>query len=206
MISLAIVGKADKRVLAYPLMKTLALMGKTIVATDDAAYRRLYPGMENKGMINDVEIHIVKNFSDDSSEEFLSGMKDDNYDYVLYLTEGYVPPDAKKTIALCSPSHTFLGAYLEGLVECSDYSDCVFASLTVIEKPKGYWKAPVTQILWKPEFIQYICETEERRCLMPLKDKTVVPFLCRVFAESLHIDPAKMLKVMKRKLTIGGKA
>lgn len=205
MISLAIVGKADKRVLAYPLMKTLALMGKTIVATDDVACRRLYPGMENRGMINDVEVCIVKEFSGESLEAFLSVARDGDYDYALYLTEGYVPPDAKKTVALCSPVHTFLGSSLEGLME---YSECdyVFASLTVIEKPKGYWKVPVTQILWRPEYVQYICETEERRCLMPLRDKVVGPFLCRTFAESLHIDQAKMSKVMKRKLTIGGKA
>ena len=49
MTVLAIVGKADKRILAYPLMKTCGLMGKTCVVTDDAAYRRLYPGTEDTG-------------------------------------------------------------------------------------------------------------------------------------------------------------
>lgn len=205
MISLAIAGKADKRILAYPLVKTLALMGKTLVATDDAAYRRLYSGTGDKGMINDVEIRIVKDFSGDSMEGLLEEAEEGGFDYALYLTECHVPQDAVRTVALCSPAHTFLGSSLEELVE---YQECdyVFASLTVIEKPKGYWKQPVTQILWKPEYLQYVCEVEERRCLMPLKDKTVVPFLCRAFADSLHIDQAKMAKVMKRKLTIGGKA
>lgn len=198
MVNLAIVGKADKRLLAYPLMKTLALMGRSVVLTDDAAYRRLYPGMGNQGMINDVEVRIVKDFPDGLPDDFLSVAEEGGYDYALYLTEGYIPSDAKKVVALCSPSHTFLGSSLEGLVEDSDY---IFASLTVNEKPKGYWNAPVTQILWKPEFIQYVCETEERRCLAPLKDKAVSLFLCRAFADSLHMEPARMAKVMKRKLT-----
>lgn len=196
MVSLAIVGKADKRILAYPLMKTLALMGRTVVLSDDAAYRRLYSGMGDRGVIDDVEIRIVKEFPDGLPGDFVNVAEDGGYDYALYLTEGYIPPDAKRVVALCSPSHTFLGSSLEGLVEDSDY---IFASLTVIEKPKGYWNVPVTQILWKPEFIQYVCETEERRRLAPLKDKAVSLFLCRTFADSLHMDPAKMSKVMKRK-------
>lgn len=198
MVILAIVGKTDKRILAYPLMKTCGLMGNTCVITDDGAYRRLYHGMEDTGFINDVEINIVKGINNGTAEILETQKANEDFDYLIYLTEAFVPPGAGKVVGLCSPSRTFCGEDLEGVLEDAD--NIVLATLTVYPKPKGYWKVPLVQMVWKPDYVQYVCETEENRHLSPLKDKVVNQFLCDAFSRVLNLQHGSMKKIMERKL------
>ena len=67
-------------------------------------------------------------------------------------------------------------------------------------KSKNYWGIPLTQIIWKPDYLEYTCETEERRMLMPVKDKVIDSFLCEAFADTLKLKPANMKKIMNRKM------
>lgn len=199
MVILAITGKTDKRILAYPLMKACGLMGKTCAIAEDAAYRRLYSGTGDTGYINDVEVNIVTGLTPELAERMEQEKQREDFDYLIYLTESFVPPDAAKVAALCSTSRTFCGDELEGVLEDAQ-GRIVLASLTVSPKPKNYWKVPLMQIPWKPEYIQYICETEENRRLTPLKDKTVSQFLCGAFSKALSLQPGNMKKIMDRKL------
>lgn len=199
MTVLAIVGKADKRILAYPLMKTCGLMGKTCVVTDDAAYRRLYPGTEDTGTVCDVEVTVKCPLDCGVAEAFVRRKEAESFDYLLCLTEAFVPPDAKAVIALCSQRRTFCGRELEGMI--ADEGERFFpATLTVEPKPKNYWKASLVQLVWKADYIRYICETEERRQLMPLGDRAVNRLLCDAFHRALHLERGSMRKIMDRKL------
>ena len=200
MTILAIVGKADKRVLAYPLIKALSLMGKTCVVTDDVAYRRLYSGTADSGIIDDVEINIQKSLSEDVAEEMEKDREETEFDYMLFLTDTFVPDHAGKVVALCSQSRTFLGEEIDGLAEENDDGRFVFATMALYTKTKRFWKVPLTQIVWKADYVEYACETEERRQLMPLKDKTVDGFLCDAFAQTLNLNPMNMKKILDRKL------
>ena len=200
MTILAIVGKADKRVAAYPLMKTLSLMGKTCVITDDVTYRRLYSGTEDNGIINDVEIFIRKDLSRALAERMEMEKEANGCDYLLYLTDTFIPDHAEKVVALCSQSRTFCGEDIEGLREEDEEGRIVFATMALYAKPKNYWGVPLTQILWKPDYVEYVCDTEERRILMPLKDKIMDEFICTIFADILKLTPQNMKKIMNRKL------
>lgn len=200
MTILAVVGKTDKRVLAYPLMKTCGLMGKTCVITDDVAYRRLYSGTEDTGTINDVKICIRKDLSEALAERTEMEEEADGCDYLLYLTENFIPNHAQRVIALCSQNRTFCGDNIEGLKEDDEEGRLVFATITLYAKSKNYWGIPLTQIIWKPDYLEYTCETEERRMLMPVKDKVIDSFLCEAFADTLKLKPANMKKIMNRKM------
>lgn len=200
MTILAIVGKADKRVLAYPLMKALSLMGNTCVVTDDVAYRRLYSGTADSGAIDDVEINIRKNLSEDEAEEMKKDKEEEGFDFMLFLTDTFVPDYAEKVVALCSQSRTFLGEEIDGLAENNEDGRFVFATMALYTKSKKFWKIPLTQIIWNADYVEYACETEEKRQLMPLKDKTVNGFLCNAFAQTLNLNPVNMKKILNRKL------
>lgn len=200
MTILAIVGKADKRVIAYPLMKTCGLMGKTCVVTDDVTYRRLYSGTENTGYINDVEVNIEKDLGKDIAERIELKKYEDGFDYLIYLADTFIPPNATKVIALCSQSRTFCGEEIEGILEDDEDGRIALATITLYAKAKNYWKVPITQIVWKPEYVQYVCETEERRILLPLKDKLINGFLCGTYAKTLNLTTGNMKKIMDRKI------
>lgn len=200
MTVIAIVGKADKRILAYPLMKTCGLMGKTCVVTDDVTYRRLYSGTEDTGVINDVEVKIEKDLTTQLAEEIEKQKTEEEVDYIIYLTDTFIPPSAQKVVALCSQSRTFLGEEIEGLLEQDEEGRIVLSTIALYSKSKNYWKVPVTQLIWRPEYIQYVCETEERRVLIPLKDKTINAFLCDAFAKTLNLTAGNMKKIMDRKI------
>lgn len=200
MTIISFVGKADKRILAYPMMKTCGLMGNTCVVTDDVTYRRLYPGTENTGCINDVEINIEKGLDACIAKQLEQEKAENGCDYLIYLTDTFIPQTAARVVALCSRSRTFCGEEIEGVLERDEDDRIAPATLTLSAKPKSYWKIPVTQIVWKPEYMHYVCETEERRMLTPFKDRLINGFLCSVFAESLNLSQKDMRKIMDRKI------
>jgi hypothetical protein len=203
MVKLAIVGKADKRILAYPLMHVCSFAGQTCVVTDDAAFKRLYAGEKNTGTCGDVKIRFVAGLSDESEDKqaLLSAIEaeeqDASTDLLLYITESYLPPDTEKMIAICSANKTFLGYEMDEMEDTFPYA--VLADLTIFPKSKGFWGQPVKQILLKPEYMQYLAQVEEQRMLAPLKDKTVNVFLAKTFAQSLSVKEVQYLKIAARK-------
>ena len=56
---LTIVGKVDSRPLVYPLARGLSMAGLTGIVTDDGAYRRLFHGKGNMGVVNGVDIAVI---------------------------------------------------------------------------------------------------------------------------------------------------
>lgn len=200
MTVLAFVGKADKRILAYPLMKTCGLMGRACVVTDDVAYRRLYSGTRDIGYVNDVEIIIAKDLDAGVAERIERQKMQEGVDYLIYLADTFIPSTAVKVVALCSQSRTFCGEEIEGILERDEDGRLVLATLALNAKPKNYWKVPITQIVWRPEFVHYVCETEEKRILAPLKDKQILSFLCNAFAKALNLTTGDMKKIMGRRI------
>ena len=95
---IAIAGKVDSRVLAYPLARAISLTGLTAMISDDGAYRRLYHGDELKGTVSGIDVSVgIK-----MDENLRNSLNDEGmaYDNIILVTGGYIPSDVDGVI-LC---------------------------------------------------------------------------------------------------------
>jgi hypothetical protein len=200
MIKIAITGKADKRILAYPFMRACSIAGRTCVITDDTAYKRLYAGTENQGEIEGIKIHILPLLSEQNLPEIEERLISKETEYLIYISDTYYPKDAGHILMLCEYNTTFMGNSLEDIID--EQENVTFGTLTLTPQknksviPKG---VQFHQIIWKPEYSIYLFQTEELRQLQPLKDKLISSFLVNAFSGILDIKPAIFNDLLKRK-------
>lgn len=212
---LAIIGKGDKRILAYPLLHNLALMGKTAVLTDDAAYSRLYSEgstegsldidftdrkLKKRGRIHEtIEITIAPSLKD-VYDSFISECEIEQYDNVLVLSDAYLP-NCDAYVALTSAYKDFFGKHLDEFLTYNDDKDIQGIIFTSAPQNRKEWaEQRVIPFTWTEERLLYMYRTEESRKLMPLNDKEIIAFLCDRFASTLGVTPKEFLKMSKRKL------
>ncbi len=199
MVKVAITGKADKRIIAYPLMRACSIAGRTCVITDDAAYKRLYPGKENYGEIEEIKINILPGMDIDKINEIVERELEAETEYLIFISDSYYPLDSNRILMLCEQNSTFLGTYIEDII--SDIDNVTFATLTLnpnkkILIPKG---VKMHQICWKPNYSMYLFQVEELRQLLPLKDKYISSLLVDTFSSSLNMNPTAFGALLKRK-------
>lgn len=200
MIKLAITGKADKRVLAYPFMRACSMAGRTWVVTDDAAYKRLYSGKENYGEIEGVKINVLPTMSMEDILKIEELAIKDETEYLIFISDSYISKDMQYNLLLCEQNTTFLGNYIEDITE--DYENAAFGTLTLTpnkNKRLDPKEVHMHQIVWKPDYSFYLFRVEQLRQLLPLKDKTVSILLGDAFAAALNLKPDEFQKLLKRK-------
>jgi hypothetical protein len=199
MVRLAITGKADKRIITYPLMRACSIAGRTCVITDDVAYKRLYAGNENYGEVEDIKIYILPTMDIERIKEFEDQEIEDEIEYIIYISDSYYPVDANRILMLCEHNNTFLGNYIEDILY--DHSNVTFGTLTLNPRKKILIPKEVHmhQIGWKPEYSLYLFQIEELRQLLPLKDKAISALLIDSFTSPLNIKPTSFADLLKRK-------
>lgn len=93
---ISIVGKVDSRPLVYPLARALSMEGLTGIITDDGAYRRLYPGKEDIGSVNGIDISVTSHITDETVHSLdNSGVP---YDTLITVSCDYIHPEADGVI------------------------------------------------------------------------------------------------------------
>ena len=148
-------GKADKRILLYPLMHLCKYVGKTCVITDDPAIKRLYGGYSDSGDIDDVDIEFVAS-NNENAKERMGAVIDlvsngNTYDFVIVSTVGYIAKNSVKTIALNTQSYSFLGWHVEEYKEKNP--DIILSSISmyivflfcVLDKPYAIRSANISK-------------------------------------------------------------
>ncbi len=199
MIKLAITGKAEKRILAYPLLKASSIAGKTAFLTDDGAYKRLYKGSGVKGMLENITIYICPELNDKTAAPILKEVLEEDVEYLIIASDSYYPADVKHILMFCEQNSTFMGNYIEDVVDERD--DITLATISVVPEkislvPKGF---KIHQLQWKAQHLPYLCLTEEQQELQPLKEKQINQLLTTAFAESYRMKPGEFQQLLKRK-------
>lgn len=199
---LSVVGKTDKRLLTYPLMHILALAGRTVVITDDVAYRRLYKGFTDNGEVHDLSIKVIPDLDTKKIEQITSGLREtseNEYDFCLVITDIHRCKNADATLCVCANSKSFLGTRFEEFTEQEPNAFKAFISIGDIKK-KEWEKLGVTPLQWTSSRFSYIYECEERKTLIPFQDKEVLNVIGTAFLKEINLTVKAFLKVSKRKL------
>ena len=189
-------GKADKRILLYPLMHLCKYVGKTCVITDDPAIKRLYGGYSDSGDIDDVDIEFVAS-NNENAKERMGAVIDlvsngNTYDFVIVSTVGYIAKNSVKTIALNTQSYSFLGWHVEEYKEKNP--DIILSSISMYNRTKDT-EGIVNNFYWDASHFQYLCHIEESKQLAGIKDKKINEFLKKEFVGLLEIPSATFDKL-----------
>lgn len=196
---LSVVGKADKRLITYPLMHVLALAGRTLVITEDVTYRRLYRGFTNEGEVHDISIRIVPDLDIEKITQITASLTDSDYDFCLVITDVCRCENADATLCVCAKSKSFLGTSLEVFSEQEPQTIKTLVSIGEVNK-KEWQNLGVIPLQWKPSRLTYIYECEESKTLLPFSDKEVLSVIGTAFLKELNLSQKIFLEVSKRKL------
>lgn len=101
-----IAGKADSRVLVYPIAYLLNQFGRVLIVTDDGAYRRLYRGYGDDGESGGVRICFTPSLDRTRIGNIVN---ETEVDFVICVTTGKVPDYTQYLIALTGYDMAFGG-------------------------------------------------------------------------------------------------
>lgn len=194
MAVISMVGRVDKRILALPLIRACSIDGKTLVYTDDSNLKNLYQGRLDFGGIENVDIKF------DSDPEDLQEKveKEDFVKHIFYIYSDYKLSDADIVIH-CNNYNSSTLHDVEEVNESGEYE---------VEKPENlhevfFSSIPVKKtpnlIVLKPEYYNYLVETEEKKELLVLKDKSVNLLLANIMNGKIDIRRDQFLKLLSRK-------
>lgn len=187
MYSICLIGGVDKRVIAYPLLKCLGLMGKTLVIADNSVYRRFGENYETDFELGQLGFKVLPVIPKDVTELDINV---DIYDYVLYITTNEVIVSDKVVYchglekAIASPK--VLNA-LEGM----DIKDI---TLTMGKVEKG-----TLAIGYSKEAMGYICSCEEHKDFVPCTGVSFSTLMVELFDDVFKMSKDNMKKLLARK-------
>ena len=195
----SIAGKADKRPLTYPFLKILALAGHTLVITDDPAYRRLYRGYEKEGEICNIKITVIPELSEDKIDPLISAIGENEYDYIILITESFCYMEADACLCVCARNISFFGTKLDEFSEKYPEAKKVFMPIGVFDKKA--WRNAATMVLpWNDKNFSYIYSCEEAMTLLPFNDKLTLEILGVAFRQQMGLTERAFVKAAQRKL------
>lgn len=189
MRSLLLIGAVDKRGVSYPVLKVMMTLGRVLVLTDDAMYRRFDEdygmdfGFENSHFI--IQPQITQDFVD--SIKHITDM----FDYVVYITTNEVIK-ADKTLYLRGINRAILGNDAMEELEAVEHAE-VFVTYAKLANPKLLKIAPTKSQ------IEYFNECEDSKEFLATKDLTYVGLLATLFDKELGLPKKALKKIMLRK-------
>ena len=183
-----LIGPVDKRLLAYPLLKAIDLVGKCLIITDDANFRRFaddYSLKFNVGNSDYVIVNDMDNFNADNLEQPMSA-----YDYVLFITTNTLI-DSDITVYCHGLEKSFVTDDIKSQLQEMEHTDIYITPSKL--KLKNIIQIPVGKNM------EYVWACEENKQYLPSKNESVNKIISSVFAETLGYSKDEVVKLLGRK-------
>ena len=162
---LTVAGKADSRVIVYPLLYALRKYGRVAVATDDAAYRRLYHGYDDIGEVSGVSV-FVHPFLD--VEALSTEVNNFSPEILICVTNGYVPEFTTHLLALTGYDRSFEGGNAFTKEQVAQGINVATAEADIIIPPAGFPRERIQEVFISTEPIK-----DKKRLSVCLKDNVL---------------------------------
>lgn len=178
MRQIELLGPVDKRVIAYPLFKLCDILGKTLVVTDDANFRRFADNYETEFTVGRSDFVVTHDVSKAIVEDL--GMKLQNYEFVIFISTDNVVAGNDCTVYCHGKGKLLLDEKVIDGLESIDSYDLTIST----DKPKDK-NAVFLQA--NGSTLSYVWNCEETKTFLPCKNADIVRIGAKLFMETLGI-------------------
>lgn len=177
MRQIQLIGPVDKRVVAYPLFKTCDVLGKTLVITDDANFRRFADNYEDRFTVGRSDFVVTNDISKSIIEEL--GVKLSAYDFVIIISTN-VLIENNDSIVYCHGSSQLMCTeeVLDCLSEIEGLNDLTISTHKPNAKDSLYLSLDT-------RLFGYIWDCEENKRFVPCKNPDLAKLIYALFGESV---------------------
>ena len=187
--TLTIFGATDKRVVTYPLLKVLMHLGRVLIVTDDALYRRFDGEYGTNFEFENSEFIVVPKV-DDSVIEMVK-QKQGVFEYVVYITTNEVP-QSDKVVCVRGINKGLPSLSVQEQLEKIENSQYIEALFT-FEKVEDKKALKITPSI---KHYEYVTLCEDRKEFLESKDVAFSSLITTFFSEQLGLDKTKIKTVL----------
>lgn len=186
---ICLVGPVDKRFVAYPLIKTLIFLGKTLVVTDDGIYRRFSEGYEKRFSFGQSDFIIEPVIDEEVLREVdgISGI----YENILYITTNEVPENSDVIVYCRGIDKGLVTSDVLETLENREFTEVYITSTKL--KEQGVLKITTSKSL-----IDYVMTCEDRKMFVGTKDTSYTNMLYTLFDDKLGIPRTTIKGLLQR--------
>jgi len=208
MMVLTVAGKADSRVIVYPMLYVLKNYGRVMVASDDAAYRRLYHGYANAGEVSGIGVFVHPMLNVELLSEEVNKVAPD---FLVCVTNGYVPDFTTHLLALTGFDRSFAGGNAFTKTEIEQGVKVKLAEDDVVEAPSSMNLANIREVIvsqhpikstdvlsvcLKDGLLAYAAKCEEYKAILPHESRDFVGLLAKILCPFiLQVNEADIPKL-----------
>lgn len=207
---ISIIGNVDKRVVAYPLMRALAIQGRTAVITDDGSFKRLYLQDGNTGKVSNIDI-IIENELTKNSEDKLD-KKSEHIENILFISNNFVHSKSDRTIIVRGRDKSMSVLKDEDEEQEIDLDEDDSTDKVVQEDIQKVFEVIVSteadkvkglQVI-NAEDLKYLWDTEEHKEMIKVS-KNLVKIVSPIVSSILDISKSEATKLINRDFVTVGK-
>ena len=190
MKQIQLIGPIDKRPIAYPLFKLCDTLGKTLVVTDDANFRRFADNYENEFTLGRSDFIV----SNDIKETILSdlGVKLNGYDFIIYITTNILIENNDCTIYCHGNSNMICTDDTLNCLDNIEYSEVVISTQKVVKNS--------TFLSADSKVFSYVWDCEENKRFMPCKSTELVKLCSQLFSNTLGFSNDEISKIIVKEV------
>lgn len=187
---LGLVGATDKRVIAYPLIKVLMHLGRTLIVADDGVFRRFDTDYQTRFDYGNSEFIITPKIDDDLIEEVKQ--RSSQFEYVLFITTNEIPDPIDKVIYVRGINKGFATEDVLEKIEESEFSE-VLLTFSKVQNKKALKITPSIKQY------KYIISCEDAKEFLPSSDTAFVSMLITFFEKELDLPKNTLRKILAQK-------
>lgn len=192
MKQIQLIGPVDKRPIAYPLFKLCDTVGKTLVVTDDANFRRFADNYENEFTLGRSDFVVTNDIRQTILKDL--GVRLNGYDFIIYITTNILIEN-NDCLVYCHGNSNLVCS--EDVLDCItdlEHSD-ITISTQKVTKDKGNIFLSVDS-----KSFAYVWECEENKRFMPCKNVELVKLSNHLFASVLGIPSEEVPKIIVKEV------
>lgn len=189
MKQICLLGPVDKRVIAYPLLKVLMFLGKTLIIADDGVYRRFDDEFRMRFAFGNSEFIITPQVSPVLLAE-IEGLAP-SFDFVLFITNNELPSACDKIIYCRDTEKAIISNGTLSALEDQDFTE-VYVTFSRL-RDSSLLKVEPSKAL-----MSYIWDCENAKRFSVLKDQGVAFMLEKFFQTELGVPKTTIKGLLAR--------
>lgn len=189
MKKICLLGGVDKRAIAYPLIKVMMYMGKTLIVADDGVYRRFSDTYDTRFNYQNSDFIIAPVITEDIISEV--DKVADLYENILYITTNEVPDGCDKVVYGRGKERAICSTGVLNEAEKTDFIE-VYVTYGKVESSTNMKIEPNKAVL------SYLSECEDKKEFLGTKDGAFTSLLVTLFDKELNLPKKTVQGLLRR--------